>query len=43
MPRMEAREALVALNLVEHVGPVRLRQLLDENSFRTELAALQPI
>ena len=27
---MEAREALVALNLVEHVGPVRLRQLLEQ-------------
>jgi DNA processing protein len=26
---MESREALVALNMVEHVGPVRLRQLLD--------------
>jgi DNA processing protein len=26
---MDAREALVALNMVEHVGPVRLRQLLD--------------
>src|SRR5262245_34713623 len=26
---MEPREALVALNLVEHVGPVRLRQLMD--------------
>lgn len=26
---MEAKEALVALNLVEHVGPVRLRQLLE--------------
>ncbi len=26
---MDAREALVALNLVEHVGPVRLRKLLD--------------
>jgi DNA processing protein len=26
---MDAREALVALNLVEHVGPVRLRQLLE--------------
>ncbi len=26
---MDAREALVALNLVEHVGPVRLRQLLS--------------
>jgi DNA processing protein len=26
---MESREALIALNLVEHVGPIRLRQLLD--------------
>ena len=26
---MEAREALVALNMIEHVGPVRVRQLLD--------------
>jgi DNA processing protein len=26
---MDAIEALVALNLVEHVGPVRVRQLLD--------------
>ncbi len=26
---MESREALVALNLVEHVGPVRVRQLLE--------------
>src|SRR5215831_19238657 len=26
---MEHREALVALNLVEHVGPVRVRQLLE--------------
>jgi len=26
---MEPREALVALNLVEHVGPVRVRQLLQ--------------
>ena len=26
---MEPREALVALNLVEHVGPVRVRQLLE--------------
>jgi DNA processing protein len=26
---MDAREALVALNMVEHVGPVRLRHLLD--------------
>jgi DNA processing protein len=26
---MDAREALVALNMVEHVGPVRVRQLLD--------------
>jgi len=30
MPRsMEAREALIALNLIEHVGPVRVRQLLE--------------
>lgn len=28
-PGMDAKEALIALNLVEHVGPVRLRQLLD--------------
>src|ERR1051325_5103173 len=26
---MDAREALVALNLIEHVGPVRARQLLE--------------
>jgi DNA processing protein len=26
---MDAREALVALNMIEHVGPVRLRQLLE--------------
>src|SRR5438093_5807250 len=26
---MDSREALVALNLVEHVGPVRFRQLLE--------------
>jgi DNA processing protein len=26
---MENREALVALNLIEHVGPVRVRQLLE--------------
>jgi DNA processing protein len=26
---MEAREALIALNMVDHVGPVRLRQLLE--------------
>jgi len=27
--RMEPREALVALNMIDHVGPVRLRQLLQ--------------
>lgn len=27
--RMDEREALVALNMVEHVGPVRVRQLLE--------------
>jgi len=26
---MESREALVALNLIENVGPVRVRQLLE--------------
>src|ERR1041385_1503412 len=26
---MDSREALVALNMVEHVGPVRVRQLLE--------------
>lgn len=26
---MDAREAFIALNLIEHVGPVRVRQLLD--------------
>ncbi len=25
---MESREAFVALNMIEHVGPVRVRQLL---------------
>src|SRR6266496_3030243 len=26
---MESREAFVALNMIEHVGPVRVRQLLE--------------
>jgi len=26
---MDAREALIALNMIDHVGPVRLRQLLE--------------
>ena len=26
---MEPKEALVALNMIDHVGPVRLRQLLE--------------
>ena len=26
---MEPREALVALNMIEHVGPIRVRQLLE--------------
>src|SRR5947207_2281959 len=30
--RMDSREALVALNLIEHVGPVRVRQLLGHFS-----------
>jgi DNA processing protein len=29
---MESREALVALNMIEHVGPVRVRQLLEHFS-----------
>jgi DNA processing protein len=30
IPRaMDSREALIALNMIEHVGPVRVRQLLD--------------
>lgn len=29
---MDSREALVALNMVEHVGPVRVRQLLEHFS-----------
>jgi DNA processing protein len=28
-PRMDSREALVALNMIEGVGPVRVRQLLE--------------
>jgi DNA processing protein len=28
-PAMDAREALVALNLIEGVGPIRVRQLLE--------------
>jgi excinuclease UvrABC nuclease subunit len=26
---MDSREAFVALNMIEHVGPVRVRQLLE--------------
>ena len=26
---MDSREALIALNMIEHVGPVRVRQLLE--------------
>lgn len=29
LARMDSKEALVALNMIEHVGPVRLRQLLE--------------
>ena len=28
-PHMDSREALIALNLIEHVGPVRARSLLE--------------
>ncbi len=27
---MDSREALLALNLIDHVGPVRVRQLLEK-------------
>ncbi|EEF60496.1 helix-hairpin-helix domain-containing protein [Pedosphaera parvula] len=27
---MDSREALVALNMIDHVGPVRVRQLLEQ-------------
>ena len=29
LERMDSREALVALNLIEHIGPVRVRQLME--------------
>lgn len=35
---MEEKEALIALNMIDHVGPVRLRQLLDY--FSTPAAVL---
>src|SRR3989454_804478 len=35
---MESREALVALNMIEHVGPVRLRQMIEH--FGNALAIL---
>ena len=28
-PRMDSREAFIALNMIERVGPVRVRQLLE--------------
>ena len=34
---MEEREALIALNMIEHVGPVRLRQLLEHFSTPTRI------
>ena len=37
--RMDSREALVALNMVDHVGPVRARQLLEH--FGDATAVLQ--
>jgi DNA processing protein len=36
---MDAREALVALNMIDHVGPVRLRQLLQ--TFAEPMAILK--
>ena len=35
--RMDSREALVALNMVEHVGPVRARQLLEHFGDATKI------
>jgi DNA processing protein len=34
---MDSREALVALNMIEHVGPVRVRQLLEHFGDATEI------
>ena len=34
---MDSREALVALNMIEHVGPVRVRQLLEHFSDAAEI------
>lgn len=36
---MESREALVALNMINHVGPVRLRQLLEHFGDPTKILA----
>jgi DNA processing protein len=36
-PRMDSREALVGLNLIEHVGPVRVRQLLEHFGDATKI------
>src|SRR5882724_2895782 len=35
--RMESREAFVALNMIEHVGPVRVRQLLQQLGDRVSI------
>ncbi len=48
---MDSREALIALNLIEHVGPVRVRQLLEHfgdapkilSASRTELLRVRGI
>ena len=37
---MNSREALVALNMVEHVGPVELQQLLERHISEASLALL---
>ena len=36
---MDSREALIALNLIEHVGPARARQLLEHFSDAPKILA----
>src|SRR5262245_8680256 len=36
-PPMDPREALVALNMIDHVGPIRARQLLEHFGDATEI------
>ena len=39
MPRIDSREAFIALNLIEGVGPVRVRQLLEHFGEATKILA----